>query len=63
MVLFMSRQNVKKMILTITQDSFLWALVSVAAIAVIAFLVIGWLKGLFWEKEMRMRRKHTHRFN
>lgn len=51
------------MILTITQDSFLWALVSMAAIAVIAFLVIGWLKGLFWEKEMRMRRKHTHRFN
>lgn len=51
------------MVLTITLDSFLWAMVSVAAIAVVAFLAIGWIKGLVWEKEMRMRRKHTHKFN
>lgn len=46
-----------------TLDTFLWAVVGLAASLMTAFLILGWLKGLFWEKEMRFKRRHTHRFN
>lgn len=46
-----------------TLDAFLWCLVGLIGSGMAAFLILGWLKGLFWEKEMRMRRRHTHKFN
>lgn len=47
----------------ITIESVLWFLVAVVGSGMLAFLIKGWIIGLNREREMRMRKRQTHRYN
>lgn len=42
-------------------EIILWLLTGLIACAMIAVLSMGWLKGFFWQREMKMRKRHSHR--
>jgi hypothetical protein len=46
---------------TNTFETFLWFLAGFISSGMIAFLVLGWLKGNQWQREMKMRRRQSHR--
>ncbi|MBA3830046.1 MAG: hypothetical protein H0X33_13985 [Taibaiella sp.] len=43
---------------TNTFDLVLKAIWIISITSICAFLVYGWVKGMYWEKEMKMRRRH-----
>lgn len=46
---------------TNTFETFLWFLAGFISSGMIAFLVLGWMKGHQWQRELRTRKRHPHR--
>lgn len=42
-------------------DKILWSLVYVAGSVALAFVVLGWLKGMYWENQLKLKKRHSHR--
>lgn len=49
------------MIHTSTLDVLLRWFAGSALILMIGFLCFGWVKGIYWEQEMKLKRRHSHR--
>jgi uncharacterized membrane protein len=45
-----------------TIDTFLWCLVVLIGFGMLAFLILGLLKGLYWEREVKMRMKRRPKY-
>jgi hypothetical protein len=46
---------------TTTIEPLLWSIIGFAGSGVATFLLLGWLKGMHWEREMKMKRRHNYR--
>lgn len=43
-------------------ETLLWLLVGIVATGMSVVLVIGWLKGVQWQKEMQLKKRQTQRY-
>lgn len=41
-------------------ETFLWFVVGFIGSGMAALLIIGWLKGMHWQREMKTKRRHSH---
>lgn len=48
---------------TITLDVLLWCFTGIIFSLMVGFLLMGWLKGLYWERQVKMKNKGLHRYN
>lgn len=46
---------------TTSFETFLWLLTGFIGSGMAAFLIIGWLKGNQWQREIKMRKRQSHR--
>ena len=46
---------------TNTLEMLLWLVVAIITSGMIAILALGWLKGNNWQREMKMKKRHSHR--
>lgn len=46
---------------TNTLETILWLLTGFIGSCMAAFLIIGWVKGNHWQREMKMRKRQSHR--
>jgi len=46
---------------TNTLETFLWFFAALAVSGMIAVLTLGWFKGNNWQKEMKMKKRQSHR--
>jgi hypothetical protein len=43
---------------TTTLDGLLWSIIGFAGSSMTAFLILGWLKGMYWDRELKLKRRH-----
>ncbi len=43
---------------TSTLNQILWCLVYVAGSLTLAVLLLGWLKGMYWEQQLKLKKRH-----
>lgn len=48
---------------TNTSETLLWLLTAMIAAGMVSVLVIGWLKGMHWQKELKLRRRQPDRYD
>lgn len=46
---------------TNTLETFLWFFAGLIACGMIAVLMLGWMKGNNWQREMKAKKRHAHR--
>jgi|GEM_PF-2422901 len=46
---------------TNTLETFLWFLAGLITSGMIAVLMVGWMKGNNWQREMKARKRQAHR--
>jgi hypothetical protein len=43
---------------TTTLDVLLWSVIGFTGSSMTAFLILGWLKGMYWQRELKLKRRH-----
>ena len=43
---------------TTTLDAFLWSVIGLMGSSMTALLVLGWAKGRYWERQLKLKRRH-----
>ncbi|WP_276131686.1 hypothetical protein [Polluticoccus soli] len=43
---------------TTNLDVFLWGIIGLMGSTMTTFLILGWLKGMYWERQLKLKRRH-----